>query len=72
MNDTTSTNQTGTNQTGNTQQVPKGKLWVIGGLFLIAAIGMYAGTMYRIQNYGYVGVGNDQPIVAPDTQTKSN
>jgi len=43
-------------------QIPRTKIWIIAGLFLVAAIGMYAGTMYRIQNYGYVGLGADQPI----------
>jgi len=43
-------------------QIPRAKIWFIGGLFLIVGIGMYAGTMYRIQNYGYVGLGADQPI----------
>ena len=61
MNETTNT---GAEQPA-APQVPRAKLWIIGGLFLIAAIGMYAGTMYRIQNYGYVGVGDDRPIAKP-------
>jgi len=56
------TSHTNTPVEHNRPQVPRAKLWIIGGLFLIAAIGMYAGTMYRIQNYGYVGLGADQPI----------
>ena len=36
------------------------KLWIFFGLFFIVAVGMYAGTMYRIQNYGYTGIGQDQ------------
>jgi len=46
----------------NKPQIPSAKLWLIGGVFLLVGIGMYAGTMYRIQNYGYVGLGADQPI----------
>ncbi|HEY9078453.1 hypothetical protein [Magnetovibrio sp.] len=56
------TPQTNAAQSPARPQIPRTKIWVIGGLFLIAAIGMYAGTMYRIQNYGYVGLGADQPI----------
>ncbi|MEG3619457.1 hypothetical protein V5T82_13395 [Magnetovibrio sp. PR-2] len=48
-------------------EIPRARLWIMGALFLIVGIGMYAGTMYRIQNYGYVGVGADQPI-KEDTQ----
>lgn len=38
----------------------RAKLWIFFGLFFIVAVGMYAGTMYRIQNYGYTGIGQDQ------------
>ena len=58
----TETSQTNDAQNHNRPQIPRAKIWIIGGLFLVAAIGMYAGTMYRIQNYGYVGLGADQPI----------
>jgi len=58
----TETSQTNDAQSHSRPQIPRTKIWIIGGLFLIAAIGMYAGTMYRIQNYGYVGLGADQPI----------
>jgi len=58
----TETSQTNDAQSHNRPQIPRAKIWIIGGLFLVAAIGMYAGTMYRIQNYGYVGLGADQPI----------
>ena len=50
-------------------EVPRVRIWIMGALFLIVGIGMYAGTMYRIQNYGYVGVGDDQPITE-DTQLR--
>ncbi|MBL4616036.1 MAG: hypothetical protein JKY27_14355 [Magnetovibrio sp.] len=49
-------------QLGHIRQVPRRKLWIIGGLFLLVAFGMYAGTMYRIQNYGYLGISDDRPI----------
>lgn len=39
--------------------VPRVKLWIFFGLFFIVAVAMYAGTMYRIQNYGYTGIGKD-------------
>lgn len=51
-------------------QIPRARIWIMGALFLIVGIGMYAGTMYRIQNYGYVGVGDDQPITE-DTQLRN-
>jgi len=52
-----------TNTTAHTRpEIPRKKLWIIAFLLTIASFGMYAGTMYRIQNYGYVGLGADQPI----------
>lgn len=67
-------NETPTNsahQPGHTRKIPRAKLWIVGGLLFIAAVGMYAGTMYRIKNYGYVGVGDDRPIVDPTSQTST-
>ncbi len=66
MNETTGNNG---QDSGEQPHVPRLKFWIIGGLFFIAAVGMYAGTMYRIQNHGYVGVGADQPIT-PGTELK--
>lgn len=68
MNDTTNNTQTGS---AEQPQIPRAKLWIIGGMFLVAAIGMYAGTMYRIQNHGYVGIGDDRPIAKPVDQTSN-
>ncbi|OEJ67147.1 hypothetical protein [Magnetovibrio blakemorei] len=48
-------------------QIPRAKIWLFGALFFFVAISMYAGTMYRIKHYGYVGVGADQPIT-PDAK----
>ncbi|MCW8914936.1 MAG: hypothetical protein OQK24_03665 [Magnetovibrio sp.] len=59
MSETTKINET---QVPDRPQVPRGRIWIVGTLFFIAAVGMYAGTMYRINNYGYVGIGDDQPI----------
>jgi len=44
----------------NRPAVPRVKLWIFFGLFFIVAVVMYAGTMYRIQNYGFTGTGKDQ------------
>lgn len=67
MNETSQTSVsdavTGANgQSKSKPQIPRTRIWLIGGIFLLVGIGMYAGTMYRIQNYGYVGLGADQPI----------
>lgn len=51
----------------NRPQIPRAKIWLFGALFFFVAIGMYAGTMYRIKHYGYVGLGADQPIT-PDAK----
>ncbi len=59
MSETTKMNDT---QVNNRPQIPRGRIWIVGAIFFITAIGMYAGTMYRINNYGYVGIGDDQPI----------
>ncbi len=58
MNDTGPTDP----KSNSRPDIPRVRIWIMGALFLIVGIGMYAGTMYRIQNYGYVGVGDDQPI----------
>ena len=58
MNDTSPTDPKPTAR----PDIPRARIWIMGALFLIVGIGMYAGTMYRIQNYGYMGVGDDQPI----------
>ena len=50
----------GANAEHNRPAVPRLKLWIFFGLFFIVAVAMYAGTMYRIQNYGYTGIGQDQ------------
>jgi hypothetical protein len=73
MNETPNTNGVGSGpQPHAPHRIPRTKFWVIGGLFLIGAIGMYAGTMYRIQNYGYVGIGDDRPIVSPAPTSQPN
>ncbi len=61
----------------NPRGVPRAKLWLFFGLFLLVGLGMYAGTMYRIQNYGFTGTGKDQLAhpeqAAPaDTATPQN
>jgi len=43
----------------NPRGIPRVKLWIFFFLFLTVGIGMYAGTMYRIQNYGFTGTGKD-------------
>lgn len=50
----------GVNEGQNRPAVPRAKLWIFFGLFFIVAVTMYATTMYRIQNYGYTGIGQDQ------------
>jgi hypothetical protein len=40
--------------------LPRARMWIFFGIFFVAALGMYAGTMYRIQNYGYMGIGQDR------------
>lgn len=40
--------------------VPRAKMWIFAILFLTVAVTMYAGTMYRINTYGYTGIGEDQ------------
>jgi len=57
MNTTPDNTATGSNKR---PRVPRAKLWIFFGLFFIVAVGMYAGTMYRIKNYGYTGLGQDQ------------
>jgi len=49
------------------RHIPRGKIWLFGAVLLLISFGMYAGTMYRIKSYGYVGAGADQPI-KPDVQ----
>lgn len=57
----TATPDNATNATPNNPRgVPRAKLWVFFFLFLTVGLGMYAGTMYRIQNYGYTGLGQDK------------
>lgn len=51
----------------NPRGIPRAKLWVFFFLFLIVGLGMYAGTLYRIQNYGYTGIGKDQ-LAHPEEQ----
>lgn len=65
MNDTPDITATGSSdkrsvRPGAHPTVPRGKLWIFFFLFLTVGIGMYAGTMYRIQNYGYVGINDDR------------
>lgn len=66
----------GANEGHNRPGVPRAKLWIFFGLFFIVAVTMYGGTMYRIQNYGYTGIGQDQLAnpeqdkAAPATPTK--
>lgn len=55
-------------------QIPRARMWIFAGLFLIVAIAMYAGTMYRIQHYGYTGIGQDKlahPENAPQAQPQN-
>lgn len=52
----------------NPRGVPRVKLWIFFFLFLIVGLGMYAGTMYRIQNYGYTGLGQDR-LAHPEEAT---
>lgn len=54
---TTPENTAGSNQK---PAVPRAKLWIFFGLFFLVAVGMYAGTMYRIQHDGFTGTGQDQ------------
>ena len=61
--------QTGAGQQGR-RAVPRAKLWIFFGLFFIVAVTMYAGTMYRIQNYGYTGIGQDQ-LAHPEQDGKA-
>jgi len=68
--DTTPTNTAPTNphvSYNNPRGVPRAKLWLFFFLFFIVGISMYAGTMYRIQNYGYTGIGKDQ-LAHPENQ----
>ena len=69
MNDSSKASQSQANpsKANSRPPIPRVKVWLFGALFFFIAVGMYAGTMYRIKNYGYVGVGADQPIT-PDAK----
>lgn len=56
---------------GGRPGVSRVKLWIFFGLFFIVAVSMYAGTMYRIQNYGYTGIGQDQ-LAHPEQDQAAN
>jgi len=62
-------NQPTSHKLDHKPRIPRARIWIMGALFLIVAVGMYAGTMYRIQNHGYVGIDDDQPIAAPAERT---
>lgn len=51
---------TTTTTTHSRPALPRAKMWIIFGIFFVASLGMYAGTMYRIQHYGYMGIGQDR------------
>ena len=51
-----------TTHTDAKPRVPRVQIWIVAAVLLAVGLGMYAGTMYRIENYGYVGSKDDRPI----------
>ena len=57
----------------NPRGASRPKMWLIFGVLFVIGVAFYGSTIYRIQNHGYTGIGEDQlahpedaaPAVAP-------
>lgn len=44
----------------NPRGASRKKMWLIFAILFLVGCGFYASVIYRIKNYGYTGIGQDQ------------
>ena len=57
MTETPDTSPSGENKANQPPKLPRTRMYIFGLLFLIVAIGFYAGTWHRIKTAGFLGTG---------------